>query len=159
MPPNEQQTHLNEKKDLLPLLFVSPAGDWSGQPTHLFRAPSSNLASVTFSSNRPTETSKCRRHPYGFVYYHSQRKCPPPRNYLDIDALRLPTLSRNQAADWLMPSEGRQPQRTDVQVVARERFFCLWLPYYMHPWRFLQDVTLIKGRALFILALRPIHKI
>jgi len=32
--------------------------------------------------------------------------------------LRLPTLARNQACDWLMPSYGRQPQRTDVQVVA-----------------------------------------
>jgi len=37
-----------------------------------------------------------------FVYYHRQEKRPPPHNHLDIGALRLPTLGRNQAGDWLM---------------------------------------------------------
>jgi len=31
-----------------------------------------------------------------------------------IGALRLPTLAPNQAGDWLMPSKGMQPQRTDI---------------------------------------------
>jgi len=48
-----------------------------------------------------------------------RRKNAPPRNHLDIDAWRLPTLARNQAGDWLMPSQNRQLQHTDVQVVAR----------------------------------------
>jgi len=52
------------------------------------------------------------------MYYHRQKKTPPPYNHLDIRALRLPTLARNQAGDWLIPSQGRQPQSTDVQVVA-----------------------------------------
>jgi len=46
------------------------------------------------------------------------RKNVPPCNHLDIGALRLPALVRNQTGDWLMPSYGRQPQRTDAQVVA-----------------------------------------
>jgi len=55
------------------------------------------------------------------------RKKSPPCNHLDIGALRLLTLDRNQAGDWLMPSYGRQPQRTDVQVFAGGGtiFFCL----------------------------------
>jgi len=36
--------------------------------------------------------------------------------------LRLPILARNQAADWLMPSQGRQPQHADVQVVGGHFF-------------------------------------
>ena len=47
------------------------------------------------------------------------RKNVPPSNHLDIGALGLPTLARNQTGDWLMPSHGRQPQHTDVQVVAQ----------------------------------------
>jgi len=43
--------------------------------------------------------------------------------YLDIGALRLPTLDRNQGGDWLKPSQGRQPQRTDVEMVAGGTFF------------------------------------
>jgi len=53
------------------------------------------------------------------TYYDRQKITPPsPCNHLGIGALRLPTLLRNQAGDWLMPSRGRQPQHTDVQVVA-----------------------------------------
>ena len=56
------------------------------------------------------------------VYYHGQKK-RPPCNHLDISAFRLPTLARNQAGDRLIPSLGRQSQRTDVQVVARGDVF------------------------------------
>ena len=31
------------------------------------------------------------------------KKSPPPCNHMDIRTLRLPTLARNQAGDWLMP--------------------------------------------------------
>jgi len=48
------------------------------------------------------------------TYYHRQKNHPIPCNHLDIGALRLPTLARNQGGDWMMQSWGRQPQRTDV---------------------------------------------
>ena len=51
------------------------------------------------------------------------RKKLPPCNHLDIGALRLPTLARHQPITCLIPSYGRQPQRTDVQVVAGGDFF------------------------------------
>ena len=46
------------------------------------------------------------------------RQTLPPCNNLDTGALRLPTLDRQQPITCLMPSLGRQPQRTDVQLVA-----------------------------------------
>jgi len=46
------------------------------------------------------------------------RRNVPPCNHLDIGALRLPTLARHQPITCHIPSEGRQPLRTDVQVVA-----------------------------------------
>jgi len=45
---------------------------------------------------------------------------------MDSVALRLPTLAWNQAGDWLMPSQGRQPQHTDVQVVAEGDVFSVY---------------------------------
>jgi len=47
------------------------------------------------------------------------RKKRPSCNHRDIGALRLTTLARHKPIICLIPSEGRQPQRTDVQVVAR----------------------------------------
>ena len=35
------------------------------------------------------------------IRYYNRQKNVPPCNHLDIGALRLPTLARNQAGDWL----------------------------------------------------------
>jgi len=48
----------------------------------------------------------------------NDRKNVPPCNHLDIGALWLPTLTRLQTITCLIPGQGRQPLRTDVQVVA-----------------------------------------
>jgi len=39
-------------------------------------------------------------------------KILPPCNHLDTGVLRLPDSARNQADDWLMPSQGWQPEHT-----------------------------------------------
>jgi len=48
------------------------------------------------------------------VLSETERPLPPPCNHLDNVVLRLPTFARNQAGDWLMPSQGRQPSNTGV---------------------------------------------
>ena len=66
------------------------------------------------------------------TYYHRQKKSPsPPCNHLHNGALRQPTLARHQPITCLIPSWGRQPQRTDVQVVVGGDFFLSMIVQYM----------------------------
>ena len=51
------------------------------------------------------------------MYYHRQKKRPPTATTW-TSVLRFPTLARNQAGDWLVPSHRRKPQHTDVQMDA-----------------------------------------
>jgi len=53
------------------------------------------------------------------------RKNVLPCNRLDIGALRLPTLAQHQPITSPILSQGRQPQRTDIQVFAGGRAFSL----------------------------------